>query len=60
MSDTTKKITIMGVSGLIFIVLDVALVEYFKLRDHFWINVVMMFGLAQLCTAFVTKALCRR
>ncbi|KXV74697.1 hypothetical protein [Acetobacter malorum] len=60
MSDTTKKIAIMGVSGLIFIVLDVALVEHFKLREHFWINVVVMFGLAQLCTAFVTKALRRR
>ncbi|MFT8722727.1 MAG: hypothetical protein ABF759_09190 [Acetobacter malorum] len=60
MSDTTKKIAIFLISGLTFIVLDVILVEYFKLRDHFWINVVMMFGLAQLCTAFVTKALRRR
>lgn len=60
MSDITKKIAIMGVSGLIFIVLDVALAEHFKLREHFWINVLVMFGLAQLCTAFVTKALRRR
>lgn len=60
MSDITKKIAIMGVSGLIFIVLDVALAEHFKLREHFWINVLVMFGLAQLCTTFVTKALRRR
>ncbi|KFL92005.1 hypothetical protein AmDm5_0446 [Acetobacter malorum] len=60
MSDITKKIAIMGVSGLIFIVLDVALAEHFKLREHFWINVLVMFGLAQLCTAFVTKTLRRR
>lgn len=56
MSDTRKKIVISLVSGLIFIVLDVILVEYFKLRDHFWINVVMMFGLVQLTTTLVTKA----
>ncbi|MCP1270967.1 hypothetical protein [Acetobacter cerevisiae] len=60
MSDTTKKIALWSVSGLIFIVLDVALVEHFKLRDHFWINVLVMFGLAQLCTALVTKTLHRR
>ncbi|OAG75378.1 hypothetical protein Amal_00454 [Acetobacter malorum] len=60
MSDTTKKIALWSVSGLIFIVLDVALVEHFKLRDHFWINVLVMFGLAQLCTALVTKTLRRR
>ncbi|KXV18612.1 hypothetical protein AD933_02940 [Acetobacter malorum] len=56
MSDTTKKIAIFLISGLIFIVFDVILVEYFKLRNHFWINVVVMFGLVQLTTTLVTKA----